>query len=74
MSFSNTKYSDFIASKVFFRKLALKQTLLFTKKLPEFHTITSSRYYSLSNDVAERRKRLEAIGSVKFRLYIENRS
>ena len=29
---------------------------------PEFHPITSSRYYSPSNDVVERRKRLEAIG------------
>ena len=33
-----------------------------TKSEPESHPITSSSYYSLSNGVAERRKRLEAIG------------
>ena len=38
---------------------------------PEFLTITSSRFYSLSNDVAERRKRLKVLNRLKFRLQFD---
>ena len=34
----------------------------YISSLHEFHPITSRRYYSLSNDVAERGKRLDAVG------------